>query len=473
MTDTLSSQPPPLAATPRETVPFSCEVGSKQVLVPQSPGSKATPAAAFQNQLFSPGLQRQGSWTIEAQRSGRMEAAVHSSASAGCGASPSTGWTDTPASAPYLESHKVDDLWGRLESLEQALKDMESKAVQHLDISLQEKVLATAAKIVQKRFLSDKELDKKLQMQILQTAIKVVKRHAAAAPSEEVITRRLEFEQGREAGAAGVVTGVQQYIAHIEQNVLELLEVRLATGVVRLEQRLDVVEEAQQRAVVAVPSQDASHQMLDRVAAVEAALVEQGRAVADLLAALRTRGAMELPQQEATAVGEAQAATAHQLADPAAAVAAEPTPREVMPDAGRDTATAEPSTHRQEPPRPAPAAQQLHQRKSVVVKRSLLADPCRSAASSPKPALSRLNTMHAAGTAQRIAMATAREQLAKQAMLAREEEEVKTPLWVSMMYVFGWTLLLVVGLAALTMGALAVMVKNGRLSESDLEFVWR
>lgn len=221
------------------------------------------------------------------------------------------------------------------------------------------------------------------------------------------------------------------------------------------------------------PAADASHQMLDRVAAVEAALVEQGRAVADLLAALRTRGAMELPQQEATAVGEAQAATAHQLADPAAAVAAEPTPREVMPDAGRDTATAEPSTHRQEPPRPAPAAQQLHQRKSVVVKRSLLADPCRSAASSPKPALSRLNTMHAAGTAQRIAMATAREQLAKQAMLAREEEEVKTPLWVSMMYVFGWTLLLVVGLAALTMGALAVMVKNGRLSESDLEFVWR
>ena len=42
------------------------------------------------------------------------------------------------------------------------------QAVAHLDKSLQEKVLATAAKIVQKRFLADKELDRKLQHQILQ-----------------------------------------------------------------------------------------------------------------------------------------------------------------------------------------------------------------------------------------------------------------------------------------------------------------
>ena len=42
------------------------------------------------------------------------------------------------------------------------------QAVAHLDKRLQDKVLATAAKIVQKRFLADQELDRKLQQQILQ-----------------------------------------------------------------------------------------------------------------------------------------------------------------------------------------------------------------------------------------------------------------------------------------------------------------
>lgn len=117
---------------------------------------------------------------------------------------------------------QVDDLRGRLESLEASLREMESKAVAHLDKSLQDKVLATAgeeprgrqgrggrymgssresgghpslithparspltahhppaphapclplpaaaAKIVQKRFMADKQLDKKLEEHIL------------------------------------------------------------------------------------------------------------------------------------------------------------------------------------------------------------------------------------------------------------------------------------------------------------------
>ena len=83
------------------------------------------------NELFS--LASDDSWTIEAQRSGsKMEASP---------------LTCTPGSASFLESaRKADDLRGRLESLEAALKEMESKAVAHLDRSLQEKVLATAGK---------------------------------------------------------------------------------------------------------------------------------------------------------------------------------------------------------------------------------------------------------------------------------------------------------------------------------------
>lgn len=51
--------------------------------------------------------------------------------------SPSTAPTDYP---PL----QVDDLRGRLEALEDSLREMEGRAVAHLDRSLQEKVLATA-----------------------------------------------------------------------------------------------------------------------------------------------------------------------------------------------------------------------------------------------------------------------------------------------------------------------------------------
>lgn len=53
----------------------------------------------------------------------------------------------TPASSGWLESaRKVDDLTGRLESLEAALRDMEAKAVQHLDKSLQVRLEEGAAR---------------------------------------------------------------------------------------------------------------------------------------------------------------------------------------------------------------------------------------------------------------------------------------------------------------------------------------
>ena len=268
------------------------------------------------NELFSPASD--DSWTIEAQRSGsKMEASPLSY---------------TPASASFLESsRKADDLRGRLESLEAALKEMESKAVAHLDRSLQEKVLATAgksggagcwaagvhsrqavnassctalprlasppcthtpshppclpasptaAKIVQKRFLADKQLDKKLEQTILQTALKVVQRQTAAAQADGEAgnpTRKLEFVeqasprmqpqaaswravvsnaavpclrcrpavpntrrftwvpvavQGAEAGGRGRA-GVPQYVAQIEQGLGEVLR--------RLEKKVDSV----------------------------------------------------------------------------------------------------------------------------------------------------------------------------------------------------------------------------------------
>lgn len=131
----------------------------------QAPPSKAAPPAAAAascpdadthvNQLFSPsGPARQDSWTIEAQRSDRPPMAEPGSSSSSAAnaaaldcspASNSLLGSYTPASAGYLESaRKVDDLRGRLESLEAALREMESKAVAQLDRSLQDKVLATA-----------------------------------------------------------------------------------------------------------------------------------------------------------------------------------------------------------------------------------------------------------------------------------------------------------------------------------------
>lgn len=104
---------------------------------PSLPGS----VHASVNHLFSPRPEKDDSWTIEAQRSDRMAAAeapgtaLSGAAGAGEEGSPLSllsggpAGSYTPASAGFLESaRKVDDLRGRLESLEAALKEMESKA---------------------------------------------------------------------------------------------------------------------------------------------------------------------------------------------------------------------------------------------------------------------------------------------------------------------------------------------------------
>lgn len=103
-------------------------------------GASAAPGAAcpqlHSNALFSP--ERQGSWTIEAQRSDRMEGPpAGGEAAAAPSPSPSPlpsiglasgGGAYTPASSSWLESaRKVNDLQDRLAGLEAALKEMESK----------------------------------------------------------------------------------------------------------------------------------------------------------------------------------------------------------------------------------------------------------------------------------------------------------------------------------------------------------
>ena len=135
---------------------------------------------------------------------------------------------------------------------------------------------------------------------------------------------------------------------------------------------------------------------------------------------------------------------------------------------------------KQDAAQPAQPAQQLHQRKSAAAKRSALGDPDRSAraaavaaAAADRPAaLPRLKPAHSAGTAQQIAMQTAREQLARQAQRAREEAEGEAPVWITMFYVFGWGALALLGLAACLVGTVAVLLRSGRISESDLAFLW-
>lgn len=235
------------------------------------------------------------------------------------------------------------------------------------------------------------------------------------------------------------------------------------------------------------PLADASPALLERVAAVEAAMVEQSRAVTDLLTALAAQGAS---QHIGAAAAAAQAQTA------ARKVAATQTEargqEEGAQRAGRPALSPAKAVQRASPPkqqaqreqqRREPAAQ-LHQRRAVAAKRSVLGDPARtsggaaareagSAQASPRVCLPRLKVTHAAGTAQQIAMATARQQLALQAQRAREEAEVESPVWLSMVYVFGWGLLAVLGAAAVLVGMTAALVKAGRLSQSDLEFLWR
>lgn len=165
-----SDQPPVNAHTPAALQRKQVHFGKQEIRETQasskkagerSPGKPSTSAdvslRAFSNELFCPGPQRQGSWTIEAQRSGGLYVMNSSDSPMPAGGGASGGLllgegspagsaaAYTPASAAFLQSaRKVDDLRGRLESLEQALREMESKAVAHLDSKLQEKVLATA-----------------------------------------------------------------------------------------------------------------------------------------------------------------------------------------------------------------------------------------------------------------------------------------------------------------------------------------
>ena len=41
-----------------------------------------------------------------------------------------------------------------------------------------------------------------------------------------------------------------------------------------------------------------------------------------------------------------------------------------------------------------------------------------------------------------------------------------------MFYVFGWGALALLGLAACLVGTVAVLLRSGRISESDLAFLW-
>lgn len=188
-------------------------------------------------------------------------------------------------------------------------------------------------------------------------------------------------------------------------------------------------------------------------------MAEQSRAVTDLLTALGTQGAVDLQQAAAAAAAAARAAEGQR------AVAAPASPIDAAPAAVEKHEDAQP-------------AHQLHQRKSAAAKRSALGGPdpdrtARAAAAAARPAaLPRLKPTHSAGTAQQVAMHTAREQLARQAQRAQEEAEGETPVWVTMFYVFGWGALTLLGLAACLVGSVAVLLRSGRISQSDLAFLW-
>ncbi|GAB4818762.1 hypothetical protein N2152v2_005808 [Parachlorella kessleri] len=181
----------------------------------------------------------------------------------------------TPASATWLESaRKVDDLQNRLQSLEEALQAMEAKAVRQLDKHLQDKVLATAMKLVERRF-NDKELDKKIQEHVLTTAMKLVSKHSvvdeAQADSVELCKKlELDFapkqpgvqpfassepaaEDALEQFAAHIEAGLGQVVRRLEKkvdalqylvdnNVFDALEARVTEVLGGLEQRIAALE---------------------------------------------------------------------------------------------------------------------------------------------------------------------------------------------------------------------------------------
>lgn len=212
-------------------------------------------------------------------------------------------------------------------------------------------------------------------------------------------------------------------------------------------------------------------------------MAEQSKAVTDLLAALGTQGSAA-SQQVAPAVVAVRTAAAAPAQAAASAAAAPRKPSEQGAGGGDQTRRlAEPEAsrqqQRQQEKEPALPAAQLVQRRAAAARKSMLGEPGRSSselvveASGPRQAaLPRLTPRHAAGTAQQIAMATARQQLAKQAARAQEEAEADTSALLTTLYVFGWGLLVVLGLGAVLMGVVAALMQSGRLTESDLAFLW-
>lgn len=233
------------------------------------------------------------------------------------------------------------------------------------------------------------------------------------------------------------------------------------------------------------PGAESSQRLLTRVAAMEAAMAEQSRAVTDLLAALGTQGSAA-SQHVASAVAAVQAAAAAPaLAAPVEAAAPHKAAEQVV-AAGGEQARAAPeppiSQQQQQEQEPAPPAAQLVQRRAAAARKSLLGEPGRSSSGGGEPAagpagsrqlaLPRLKPTHAAGTAQHIAMATARERLARQAARAHEEAEADSSALLTTLHVFGWGLLVLLGLGAVLMGVVAALMQSGRLTEADLAFLW-
>lgn len=264
---------------------------------------------------------------------------------------------------------------------------------------MQQKVLATAVKIVQRRFAQGGELDAALQETILKTARKVVvqrakqqqadEAEAAAAAEQQQPSRRLKFDGGE--GSAEGDEGLSQLASMIESGLGEAMR-RLERKVDALSYLMDTnaLEEVEERLGAALGGMEARVQAVEaapsaavgeRVAALEAALREQSAAVAELTAALhaQTQG-KPLPPSAAAAGGSMGQAAAGEGDE------------------------ARPGLRQRKP-----AAEGAGEAVKAAPKRA--------------PPAPRLRSTHGAGAAMHIAMATAREQMAKQARIAREDEE--------------------------------------------------
>lgn len=214
-------------------------------------------------------------------------------------------------------------------------------------------------------------------------------------------------------------------------------------------------------------------------------MAEQSRAVTDLLAVLASQGSAASQQVAPAVVGvQPVAAAPVEAASGKAATPHQAEEQAVAESNIRALAAAEPAAtcQQEQEQEPAPPQAQLVQRRAAAARKSVLGDPGRSssrisgpvevATGTRRPPMPRLKPMHAAGTAQQIAIATAREQLAKQAARAHEEAEADSSAFLTALYVFGWGLLVVLGLGAVLMGVVAALMQSGRLTEADLAFLW-